>query len=97
MRAFRIAMAIVIVICLLPIASLLLSLALASLGNCRVDEGSVHPCVIAGIDLGEALYTMFVLPWLGLLTLPVLAFALLLWAIIELTGWLRRRRRAPNT
>jgi hypothetical protein len=96
MRAFRIAMAIVIIVCVLPFASLMLSLAVAKLGNCALDEGSVHPCVIAGVDLGPVLYDMFVLTWLGLLTLPLLAFSVLLWIIVEVIAKVRRRSRAPS-
>ena len=96
MRAFRIAMAIVTIVCVLPLVSLLLSLAVASLANCSLDEGSVHPCVIVGLDFGEALYTMFVATWLGFLTLPVLAVSLPLWAVVELIGRRRRRRQAAN-
>ena len=91
MRAFRIVMAVVSAVCLLPFVSLALALAVAALGQCRVDEGSVHPCIIAGIDLGSALYFMNVVPWLGLGTLPLLAVVLLLWVIVELVRRLFRR------
>ena len=96
MRAFRIAMAVAVVVCLLPFASLLVSVVVAKLGNCALDEGSVHPCVIAGVDLGAALYDMFVLTWLGLLTLPLLAFSVLLWIIVEVIAKVHRRNRAPS-
>jgi hypothetical protein len=96
MRAFRIAMLIVTVVCVLPLVSLLLSLAIANLAGCALDEGSVHPCVIAGFDFGTALYTMFVFTWLGLLTLPALGLALPLWGVVELVVR-RRRRQTPHS
>jgi hypothetical protein len=39
-----------------------------------VDEGSVHPCVINGKDYGQLLYTLGVMGWLMLVTLPAGAF-----------------------
>ena len=91
MRLFRIVMALVLVACALPFLSVLLAGAVASLGGCDVDEGSVHPCRIAGHDVGEALYAMFVSGWLGLLTLPVLIGAVVLWIVVEIVHWLRCR------
>ena len=41
----------------------------------------VHPCIIAGHDYGQLLYTLGVLGWLMLLTLPAGAFAFAIWVV----------------
>lgn len=66
-----------------PVLSVLLSSAVSGAAGCRVDEGSVHPCVIAGFDVGGLLYTLGVLGWLMLVTFPsgviMAAVAFLVW------------------
>jgi hypothetical protein len=91
MRLFRSAMSAVVAGCLLPILAVLVATALASIGHCDLDEGSVHPCILLGHDFGGVLYPMFVSGWFGLMTLPVLAAALLLWIVVEIVHRLRRR------
>ena len=51
--------------------------------------------MLLGLDIGGELYTMFVLIWFGMMTIPLAAVALLVWlaaAIILVV--LHRRRRA---
>jgi hypothetical protein len=58
-----------------------------------VDEGSVHPCVIKGKDYGQLLYTLGMMGWLMLVTLPAGAFAFVLWLIVLLvhrSSWRKR-------
>ncbi len=93
MRLFRIVMVGMLTVCTLPFLSLAISVALADFGQCQLDEGSVHTCLIAGLDLGPTLYTMSVGAWFGLVTLPLLAATLLLWAAVELFRWLRGREQ----
>jgi hypothetical protein len=47
-----------------------------------VDEGSVHPCIINGKDYGQLLYTLGVLGWLMLVTIPGGVFAFGIWLIV---------------
>ena len=92
MGVFRLIMIGVVAVCLLPMVSLLIASVLANLGNCALDEGSIHPCVIGGTDLGSTLYTMAVGGgWLAIATLPVLGGALLIWVGAEITEWLWNR------
>lgn len=61
------------IIALLSLSPLLLALlagAFAQANGCTLHEGDVNPCVVGGRDYGETLYTMFVLGWFTLLTLP---------------------------
>jgi hypothetical protein len=65
-----------------PIGSVMLCAALANAYGCKVDEGSMHPCIINGQDYGQLLYTLGVLGWLMLVTLPAGLFAFVVWLII---------------
>jgi hypothetical protein len=72
-----------------PLLCVLLSYAIAQLGHCQIDEGSVHPCVFYGADLGEFLYGLAMMGWLFLLTFPAAIASVLLWLVV----WFLRRRR----
>ena len=65
-----------------PIGSVMLCSVIANANGCKVDEGSVHPCIINGQDYGHLLYTLGVLGWLMLVTLPGGVFAFVIWLII---------------
>ena len=53
-----------------PIACVLAASLLARLGNAKLDEGSVHPCIILGHDFGRLAYSLGVMGWFMLLTVP---------------------------
>ena len=60
--------------------------------GCDLHEGWVSPCVVAGLDLGPALYTAFVSGWFALLTLPVAAGGALFQLILGAVDLVRRLR-----
>lgn len=53
-----------------PILVGILATLIANLCDCRVDEGTAHPCIIFGKDRGPLLYTMFNFPWFTFFTMP---------------------------
>ena len=55
--------------------------AIANAYGCKVDEGSVHPCVINGHDYGELLYSLGVMGWFMLVTIPGGLVAFVSWLI----------------
>lgn len=59
-----------------PIVSVALAGWIAHRHGCTLHEGFANPCLIGGVDFGETLYTMGVLGWLALVTLPLGAVAL---------------------
>jgi len=61
-----------------------------------VDEGSVHPCMINGKNYGQLLYTLGVMGWLMLVTLPAGALAFVLWLIVLIIHRTNWRRRAAS-
>ncbi|MBS7813422.1 hypothetical protein [Roseococcus pinisoli] len=71
-----------------PIIMPFLAYFLASTLGCRLNEAGSHPCLLAGRDIGETLYTMAMMMWLAFLTFPLMALALVGWIIV----WVRRAR-----
>jgi hypothetical protein len=65
--------------------------------GCKVDEGSVHPCMINGKDYGQLLYTLGVSGWLMLVTLPGGLFAFMIWLILLILHWGSWRKRSATT
>jgi hypothetical protein len=91
---------IIIIIVLLAISPLLSAMTAGMIANrygCDLDEGSVHPCVVNGNDIGDTLYTMGVLGWLALGTIPLGLIAIAIYligvALFYLARWLIRRKR----
>jgi hypothetical protein len=78
-------LSIVTVISLAPVASVVTAGLLASYFHCQVDEGGVHPCAAFETDIGETLYTMGVLGWLMLITIPVFVFVVIGWVVLFAT------------
>ncbi len=92
-RIIVIVLTVITIIALLPLFSVLATYAIATTLGCTVDEGSVHPCLLGGIDLGDTLYTMGVMGWLMIPAAPVLLIAVLGWiglGVAVLTGRMRR-------
>jgi hypothetical protein len=76
-----------------PIGSVMLCSVIANANGCKVDEGSVHPCIINGQDYGHLLYTLGVLGWFMLVTLPGALFAFVIWLIVLIlhrASWRKR-------
>ena len=71
----------------------MLCAAIANAYACKVDEGSVHPCIINGHDYGELLYSLGVMGWFMLVTIPggLVAFvSWLIFLILHCVAWRKR-------
>ena len=80
-------------VALAPLACVVVCSLIANAAGCQVDEGSVHPCVINGRDYGELLYTLGMMGWFMLITLPAGALAFIIWLIVLMvhrTAWRKR-------
>lgn len=77
-----------------PLFCVFLAYAIAQLGHCQLDEGSIHSCVLYGTDLGSLLYELAMMGWLFLMTFPAAIASVVLWLAV-LFLWLRRRRSSP--
>jgi hypothetical protein len=91
-------LAVIVVLALAPVIVAVVSGNIAGAYGCRVDEGSVHPCLIGGTDYGELFYTLGVSGWLMLATIP-LGFGAVVILLVVLFIHLnihRRRSRASG-
>ena len=87
---YWIVLVLIVLVALAPVGSVVACGLIANAHGCRVDEGSVHPCMINGKDYGQLLYTLGVMGWLMLVTLPAGALAFVLWLIVLIihrTNW----------
>ena len=77
-----------------PLISALIAGSIATANDCRLDEGSIHTCVVNGRDLGPTLYSMGVFGWLMIATIPIglVVFAVYL-VIMVIVGIILNRRR----
>jgi hypothetical protein len=76
-----------------PIGSVMLCAGIANAYGCKVDEGSVHPCMINGHDYGELLYSLGVMGWLMLVSIPGGLFAFAGWLVFLILHRSSCRRR----
>lgn len=77
-----------------PILSIVIAGTIAEMNDCTLHEGFSNPCIVNGTDVGQTLYTMGMLGFFAIGTIPIGVVLFLLWT----TGWLiwlvRTRRRA---
>lgn len=90
-RTVRIAALLVLAMCAAPMAATFVAYAIARANGCTLHEGFANPCVVLGADIGSALYSMGVMFWLTLITMPVAALTALAWLVAEAFLWWRRR------
>ena len=83
----------ILAVALAPVGSVVVCGWIANAHGCKVDEGSVHPCIIGGHDYGQLLYALGVLGWLMLVTLPGGVFAFIIWLIILILHRANWRKR----
>lgn len=94
MKWFRGIAALAMLACLAPAVGLAYVAYMANRYGCTVHEGFANPCIVDGVDIGERLYTLGVMGWLLLATLPVFVAIALLWVVVEIARWVMRRRSA---
>ena len=56
---------------------------IATAWDCPLDEGGVHSCVVLGHEIGGLLYSMGVMGWLFLVTMPSGLFALVVLLVVN--------------
>ena len=83
----------IIIVAGAPLISAVIAGGIANALGCTLNEGGVSTCIFMGHDIGETLLDMFVLGWLGFVTLPFGAILFGIWLIVVCVVTLRRRRR----
>lgn len=74
-----------------PIAIAIGADALGAAFGCEVHEGYSSPCVVAGVDIGRALGSAFVLGWLTILVMPFAVLGAIIGLLIAVFDTTRRR------
>ena len=83
-------LALIVLFALAPMISVIVAGLIAESNGCALNEGSINTCMVLGSDMGSTLYTLFVLGWLALATLPLGGAAFLVWLatlIIHRIAW----------
>jgi hypothetical protein len=80
-----------------PILSVIVAFSIASANGCALDEGSAHACIISGHDYSELLYSMGVMGWLALATVPLAALIIFVYLLVLLVLYSVRRRKKSWT
>ena len=96
MKWYWIALLAIAVFSVLPLISGISAAYIAEAHGCRLDEGSVHPCIIGGVDWGEALYTMALLSWLMFFTFPAAFVLFIIWMIFLAVHRIAWRRNSSG-
>jgi hypothetical protein len=96
MRAFRALMAVLLFLCLLPMMSMVVAEFIAQIYGCKLDLASVHPCIVGGRDIGQDLLTLGMMGYFLFATMPGVVAVIVVWVIVELLAWVRRRSLAAG-
>jgi hypothetical protein len=99
-RGLKISLIAILAVAAAPFVLTLGAGLIANALGCQLDEGSIHPCGIFGVDLGYLLYAMALsglIMFHGLLFgLPFVGGALLLWLVVAGVAAFLRRRHPAN-
>ena len=87
------ALALILLFGTFPLLTLLSAVLFASAFGCQLDEGSIHPCIVLGLDSGGLLYPMAVGGWFVMFTIPLAGSALIVWLIVLVVLLFTRRHR----
>jgi hypothetical protein len=80
-----------------PVACMLLAAIVSAICGCSINEGSPTPCIVFGTDIGRILYTLGVMGWLSIVTLPTGGIAFLAYlAFLMIERLVTQNRRPPS-
>lgn len=79
-----------------PIASVMIAATVASWNDCTLHEGFVNPCIVNGQDIGGTLYSMSVMGWMMLATIPLGAIAFVLWTVVWAVWRVVKQKKAEQ-
>ena len=85
------ALALILLVALLPAISVVVAGGIADANGCRLHEGFQNPCLVGGNDIGDTLYVMGVLGWFMLATLPLGGGALIVFVVVFIIHYLAWR------
>jgi hypothetical protein len=93
MFRYFILLALIVLFAIHPILVSMLAGYVARSAGCNVDEGDIHPCVIAGRDYGALLYDMGTYLWAMIFTFFAAEAALVILLVTYVIRRMLRKRR----
>ena len=94
--AYALSLIFIILVALSPLISVMLADFIATSAGCVLNEATSHPCVIAGIDVGNSLYTLGFLGWFMIATIPIGAILLICWVIALVVHFSKKTKIGSN-
>ena len=79
-----------------PIILVAFAGAIASANGCELNETVINSCIVNGRDLGNTLYSLGVMGWFMLVTIPTGLLALLIFLLLLLIEWMVGRAKAKR-
>ena len=83
MRAFRLLIILLLLLCLVPPLSLLMAGLIARWASCQLDPNTPVPCAILGGDYGGVLFAIADFGYYAVETIPAFIALLAGWLIVE--------------
>ncbi|HSN73880.1 MAG TPA: hypothetical protein VL334_02170 [Anaerolineae bacterium] len=79
-----------------PVILVAIAGSVASANGCELNETVINSCIVDGREMGNTLYSMGVMGWFMLVTIPTGVLALLIFLLLLLIEWLVGRARAKR-
>jgi hypothetical protein len=79
-----------------PLLSVAISSAVAHYCGCELNEGTSNPCQLWGVEIGDALYNLFVIGWLSLVTIPTGFLSMIGFTVFLVINKMEGREKASN-
>lgn len=86
----------IVLVAIAPIIPAAIAGNVANAAGCQLDEGSIHPCVINGVDYGEDLYTWGMMPWFLFASFPIAVILFVIYLVVVAIIFLVRIFRKPK-
>lgn len=96
MRTFRWVMAVLLLLCVVPVLCTLTADLIATVLGCELDLVAARECIVGGRDIGHALLVFGMLGYGQFFTTPIFILAATVWIVTEVVRWLWLRLRKPE-
>jgi hypothetical protein len=79
-----------------PVIVVAVAGSIAAANGCELNETVINSCIVDGREMGDTLYSMGVMGWFMLVTIPTGLLALLVFLLLLLIEWIVGKRRAQR-
>jgi hypothetical protein len=79
-----------------PVILVAIAGAIASANGCQLNETVINSCIVDGREMGNTLYSLGVMGWFMLVTIPTGLLALLIFLLLLWIEWIVGRTRAKR-